>query len=64
MYVDLFNIEVLAWKLSNRNDLHLVLDTIKQLDAPEALLHSDPGFQYTTKTYARLLEENTLKEGR
>ncbi|MGF7050461.1 transposase InsO family protein [Paenibacillus sp. DS2015] len=59
--MDLFNNEALAWKLSNRNDLQLVLDTVKQLDAPEALLHSDQGFQYTTQTYARLLEEYALK---
>lgn len=59
--LDLFNNEVLAWQLSNRNDLQLVIDTVKQIDAQEALLHSDQGFQYTTKTYANLLKERKLK---
>lgn len=34
---------------------------MKQLDAPEALLHSDQGFQYTTKWYANLLDERKMK---
>jgi len=58
--LDLFNNEVLAWQLSTRNDLQLVIDTVRQLDTQEALLHSDQGFQYTTKTYAKLLEEQKL----
>jgi putative transposase len=59
--LDLFNNEVLAWELSARNDLQLVLDTVKQLDVKGALLHSDQGFQYTTKSYANLLDEHELK---
>jgi putative transposase len=59
--LDLFNNEVLAWELSARNDLQLVLDTVKQLDVKGALLHSDQGFQYTTKSYANLLDEYELK---
>ncbi|MEJ9318413.1 IS3 family transposase, partial [Halalkalibacterium halodurans] len=43
-----------------RNDLDLVVDTLKQLTgksfAKNALIHSDQGFQYTTKTYEKQLE--------
>ncbi|PWV86606.1 transposase InsO family protein [Paenibacillus cellulosilyticus] len=59
--LDLFNNEIKAWKLGDRNDLELVLDTVKQVNAPHAILHSDQGFQYTTKTYAKLLADQKLK---
>ncbi len=50
--LDLHNNETVAWEVSERNDLNLVLATVKQLGKREAILHSDQGFQYTTKTYA------------
>jgi putative transposase len=59
--LDLYNNEIVAWQLSERNDLELVLNTLKQLEgkpfAKNALIHSDQGFQYTTKAY-----ENHVKE--
>jgi putative transposase len=55
--MDLHNNETVAWEVSERNDLDLVLSTVKQLGKGEALLHSDQGFQYTTKQYADLLKE-------
>ncbi|MBB5325722.1 transposase InsO family protein [Anoxybacillus tepidamans] len=59
--LDLYNNEIVAWELSNRNDLPLVINTLNQLNGKlldkNALLHSDQGFQYTTKSY-----ENHLKE--
>lgn len=55
--LDLCNNEIVAWELSERNDLDLVLNTVKQLDGTDAILHSDQGFQYTTKTYGNLLEK-------
>lgn len=58
--MDLYNNEIAAWKLGERNDLQLVLDTVKQIQAPGAILHSDQGFQYTTKSYASLLQEQEL----
>lgn len=58
--LDLYNNEIVAWQLSERNDLDLVVDTLKQLTgksfAKNALIHSDQGFQYTTKTYEKQLE--------
>lgn len=58
--MDLYNNEIVAWELSERNDLKLVTDTVQQLKNGPSLLHSDQGFQYTTKSYAKLLEEKQL----
>lgn len=58
--MDLYNNEIVAWELSERNDLKLVIDTVQQLKNGPSLLHSDQGFQYTTKSYAKLLEEKQL----
>ena len=62
---DLFNNEVVAWQLSERNDVKLVLDTIEQWtrkrDVSEAVLHSDQGFQYTSDAYNRRLEAFSVK---
>jgi len=53
---DLFNNEIVAHSLSARNDLELVLVSMKQLyPVPGAVLHSDQGFQYTHKSYQREL---------
>ena len=53
---DLHNNEILAYSLSIRNDLELVLSSLKQLEpVPGAILHSDQGFQYTHKSYQREL---------
>ncbi|WP_345943234.1 transposase family protein [Bacillus cereus group sp. N6] len=42
---DIYNNEVVAWKISKRNDNELVLDTIKMLaqkrDVRGTILHSD-----------------------
>ncbi|MDN4621115.1 IS3 family transposase, partial [Paenibacillus sp. PsM32] len=58
--LDLYNNEVKAWVVSERNDLKLVTDTIEQLDNEKGLVHSDQGFQYTTKSYAHLLQTKGL----
>ena len=58
--LDLYNNEIVAWKLSPRNDLDLVLTTLHQLEGrsltTKPLFHSDQGFQYTSKSYAKQLE--------
>lgn len=60
--LDLYNNEIVSWQLSERNDLKLVIDTIKQLEgkqfAKKALIHSDQGFQYTTKAYEKQVKED------
>ena len=54
---DLYNNEILAHSLSVKNDLELVLSSIKQLEPmPGAVLHSDQGTQYTHKSYQRELD--------
>jgi putative transposase len=61
---DLFNNELVSWKLSRRNDLELVLNTVdewtKKKDVAGAVLHSDQGFQYTSKLYNNRLEANGI----
>lgn len=62
---DLYNNEVVAYKIGSRNDLPLVLDTVKQAVEKRVvkgvLLHSDQGFQYTSRGYNRLLEQHQIK---
>lgn len=62
---DLFNNEIVSWELPKRNDLELVLDTVekwtKKKDVAEAVLHSDQGFQYTSKLYSSRLKKNGIK---
>ncbi|MFD0698743.1 IS3 family transposase [Paenibacillus sp. GCM10027628] len=62
---DLFNNEIVAWKLSERNDVQLVLDTIEEWtrkrDVCGAVLHSDQGFQYTSQAYNTRLEALSVK---
>lgn len=62
---DLYNNEIVAWKLSKRNDLELVMKTVESLtaqrDVQGAILHSDQGFQYTTKAYQKRLDAVGLK---
>lgn len=62
---DLYNNEVIAYKISTRNDLRLVLDTVKKAihkrKTRGILLHSDRGFQYTSKQYAVLLKRHGIQ---
>lgn len=61
---DLYNNEIVAWKVSKRNDLNLVLDTLKEVvqkrNVQGTILHSDQGFQYTSKKYNKQLEKHGL----
>ncbi len=58
---DLYNNEIVAWHLSERNDLALVLETLDRLrqhvDLSGVILHSDQGFQYTSKPFNRKLNQ-------
>mgnify|MGYP001484006335 CR=1 FL=1 len=62
---DLFSKEIVAYQISERNDLSLVLDTVKQAVKKEGvtgvLIHSDQGFQYTSHKYKDLLQQYTMK---
>ncbi|AUF83427.1 hypothetical protein CXP39_01245 [Mesoplasma syrphidae] len=37
-----------SWKLSEHNDIKLVIDTLNKLDRKNFILHSDHGFQYSS----------------
>ncbi len=62
---DLFNNEVVAYKLDDQNNLKLVLnkvkEAIKKRDARGTLLHSDRGFQYTSPKYSDLLKKCQIR---
>ncbi len=58
---DLYNNEIVAFHISERNDIKLVLDTLdkiaKKRDVTRTIIHSDRGFQYTSSTYNNRLEQ-------
>lgn len=57
---DLFNNEIVSFKLGKRNNLDLVLQTVEQLKESserKTILHSDQGFQYTSQQYRQRLEK-------
>ncbi|WP_249662115.1 DDE-type integrase/transposase/recombinase, partial [Lysinibacillus fusiformis] len=58
---NLYNNEIVAWKINKRNDLKLVMDTLEELTAKRnvyrSILHSDQGFQYTSIKYHQTVEQ-------
>ena len=58
---DLYNNEIVAWKISERNDLDLVIDTLTELTSKRnvyrSIIHSDQGFQYTSIKYHQTVEQ-------
>ena len=58
---DLYNNEIVAWKISERNDLDLVMDTLTELTSKRnvyrSIIHSDQGFQYTSIKYHKKVEQ-------
>ncbi|PJW13773.1 IS3 family transposase, partial [Geobacillus sp. Manikaran-105] len=61
---DLYNNEIIAYRISRSNDLKLVIETvkdaIKKRDARGVLLHSDQGSQYTSRQYHQLLKAHHI----
>lgn len=54
--IDLYDSKIVAYQLSRRNDLKIVLDTLnealaKRKDVSGVILHSDQGYQYTSYEY-------------
>ncbi|WP_435923690.1 IS3 family transposase [Paenibacillus sp. DYY-L-2] len=50
--LDLFNGEIVAYSIADKQDTTLVLDTLNQLPAvPGMMLHSDQGSVYTSQAY-------------
>ena len=55
----------MAYKVSKRNDLKLVMDTLRLAlqnnDVSNTVIHSDRGFQYTSMHYKKYLDTNNVK---
>ena len=54
--LDLYDRHVVAYQISKRNDIKIVIDTLnkaleKEKDVYGLILHSDQGFQYTSNEY-------------
>lgn len=61
---DLHNNEIISYQLGKRNNLDLVIKTVEQLKLPpqsQTILHSDQGFQYTSKYYKQALDAAGIK---
>ena len=58
---DLYNNEIIFYQVSRRNDLKLVIVTIKKAkkkrNVKGILLHCDQGYQYTSHQYNNLFEK-------
>lgn len=63
--LDLFNNEVVSYKISESNDTELVLNTVKETqekrDVSQVLIHSDQGHQYTSHKYNNYIKELNMK---
>ncbi len=59
--MDLYNGEIVAYSIGEKQDTELVLDTLNQLSLPEgSLLHSDQGSVYTSYEYYQCCKRKTL----
>lgn len=62
--IDLFNNEIIAYKVSSKQDIDLVLDTLKEAvevrKPTNVLLHSDQGAVYTSYAFQNLAREKGI----
>jgi len=59
--LDLYNGEVVAYSIGDKQNVAFVLDTLKQLpDVNGALLHSDQGSVYTSHEYQKAVKEKGI----
>jgi len=61
---DLFDNSILAYQISKKNDIKLVMDNLSQVFCKKnynCILHSDQSFQYTTRIYKDTLESLGVK---
>ena len=63
--IDLYNGEIISYKVSERPVLKQVTDMVKKAvrsigKAESLILHSDQGWQYQHKIYQKLLKENGI----
>ncbi|PJW19153.1 IS3 family transposase [Geobacillus thermodenitrificans] len=61
---DLYNNEIIAYRISHSNNLELVVDTVKEAikkrDVRGVILHSDQGSPYTSRQYHKLLKDHHI----
>ncbi len=62
--MDLFNNEIIAYKISDTQEVSLVLDTLEAAcrgrETNEVILHSDQGAQYTSYAFQELAKEKGI----
>lgn len=63
--LDLYDRNIVAYQISNQNNLGIVLDTLneaiqKRKDVKGLIIHSDQGFQYTSFQYKKICESNGI----
>lgn len=63
--LDLYDRKIVAYKISDKNDLKIVIDTLneaiqKRKNVQGVILHSDQGFQYTSFQYKKICEFNGI----
>lgn len=59
--LDLFNGEIVAYSIADKQDTSLVLDTLNQLPfLPGTMLHSDQGSVYTSHSYQRAVKSKGI----
>ncbi|MFZ8011971.1 IS3 family transposase [Staphylococcus epidermidis] len=59
--MDIYNGEIVAYQIDDKQDQSLVNDTLNQIDIPEGcILHSDQGSVYTSYAYYQLCEEKGI----
>lgn len=63
--IDRYDLSIVSYKIIKRNDLKLFMDTLKLAlqnnDVSNTVLHSDRGFQYTSKHYKKYLDAHNVK---
>ncbi|MDJ1647334.1 DDE-type integrase/transposase/recombinase, partial [Mycoplasma phocimorsus] len=54
--------QIISWKISTKNNLNLVFNNIRDLykitKGEKFIIHSDHGFQYTSKVYIEEIQNN------
>lgn len=64
--IDLFNGEIISYKLSERADFKQVTDMLREAfkripkEKTDLIMHSDQGWQYQMKAYQKLLQEKDI----
>lgn len=61
-FMDLYNNEIIAYKLSNSQGIDLVENTIKDAlnKRKNLIIHRDQGFHYLSRTYKVILKQNKI----